>query len=571
VQAKKTIASVAAIFSTVVFFEVAAGRAWSAEPRSSSALAEGRNGVVAAVTGAKAVPAGLQILKKGGSAADAALATALAQIVECGGCYVSHAGILSMVYFEAETGKVHYLNAGFNTLREEKDPLTIPGAGKPSGRTALVPGFMAGVQAAHDRFGKLSRGEVFAPAIELAEQGIKIDPLFALMLQERKEVLSRLPETRRIFAKAEGAVYAEGEHFRQPELAVTLRNVAEHGAAFMYSGPWAEQFIAAVRKEGGKITAEDMASYRATWDEPLHANYRGQEVYLPGFSSRGGVSLVEALHLLERANLPNRGNYTANPQSLFWLMQISQCQVLDFLTEKDLKNYAGLDLTPASRVKKETAASIWERMQAGTWPFAAKFRGELRRPSEHSDGVVVVDRWGNMAALTHTIHTNSWGSTGLFVGGVSIPDAATMLQATILEVGAGKRIPESMCPHIVLKDGKPILGGSAIGASLFQKTLQVLTSVFDFGMDPGAAADQAAFLMPNFLESQPIAQVERGKFDGKLLEATRSLGQQIREISKQDADNEGGYWVGVQIVPGDHVRRGVGARQGPLPGVSEGY
>ena len=108
----------------------------SAENPSLAALAEGQNGVIVGTTGPNAVHAGLETLKKGGSAADAAMATALAQVVECGGCYVSHAGILSMVYYEAETGKVHYLNAGFNTPLEEKDPLT---PGTISGRQTPTP------------------------------------------------------------------------------------------------------------------------------------------------------------------------------------------------------------------------------------------------------------------------------------------------------------------------------------------------------------------------------------------------------------------------------------------------
>ena len=134
------------------------------------ALAEGKHGVVVGTTGPLSIKAGLEVLKKGGTAADAAMATSLAQVVECGGSYVSHAGILGMVYYEAATGKVLFLNAAYNTPREEKDPLTIPGKGKPSGRTALVPGFMAGVQAAHDRFGKLPRKDVFGPAVKMAEK-----------------------------------------------------------------------------------------------------------------------------------------------------------------------------------------------------------------------------------------------------------------------------------------------------------------------------------------------------------------------------------------------------------------
>ena len=561
---------ISTIFSVLPPAGVAGEKTSPREDRPPAALSEGRNGVVVGTTGPTAVHAGLRTLKKGGSAADAALATALAQVVECGGSYVSHAGILSMTYYESGAGKVHYLNAGFNTLLEEKDPLTIPGRGKPSGRAALVPGFMSGVQAAHDRFGKLSRREVFAPAIELAEQGVKVSPLLARQIQDREAVLSRLPETRRIFTKGDDTFYGEGELFRQPELAETLRQVADQGAAFMYTGAWADRFVAAVQKEGGKITLEDMKSYRAVWEEPLQTTYRGHTVYAPGFSSRGGVALIEALHLLERADLPGRGHYATTPASLFWLMQISHCQVLNFLPAKTLENFDGLDLTPASRVKEKTAAGIWQRMQDGKWPFAAKLRTEGRLPRNHSDGVVVADRWGNVAALTHSINTNSWGQA-LFVGGISIPDAAALQQAAIQEAGAGKRLPEPMCPLIVLKDGKPVLGSSAIGSSLHQKTLQVLTSVLDFGMDPEAAVEQPSFLMAAFSDGPPVAQVGRGKFDGKLLDATRVMGQEVREISTQEADNLDGFWVGVQIVPQNDLRRGLGTRQAPLPGVAEGY
>jgi gamma-glutamyltranspeptidase len=174
-----------------------------------------------------------------------------------------------------------------------------------------------------------------------------------------------------------------------------------------------------------------------------------------------------------------------------------------------------------SRVKKETAAGIWQRMVDGKWTLAAKLRVAGDLPQNHSDGIAVADRWGNVAAVTHSIYTDSWGNTGLFVGGISIPDAGAFQQAAILETGAGKRLPESMCPLIVLKDDKPVLGSSAIGAGLHQQTLQVLTSVLDFGMDPEAAVEQPAFLMADFAASPPLAQVERGKFDGKLLDAVR--------------------------------------------------
>jgi gamma-glutamyltranspeptidase/glutathione hydrolase len=544
------------------------------EPSKNSTpppLAEGRNGVVVGTTGNAAVHAGLQALQEGGSAADAAAATALTQVVECGGAYVSHAGILSMVYFDAGTGKVHYLNACYDTPANEKDPLSIPKKGKPSGRTALVPGFMAGIQAMHDRFGKLPRSRVFKPAVDLADGGFRVGPMLARFVSARKAVLTRLPETKRIFSKEKGELIAEGDWFRQPDLAKTLRQVADEGARVLYTGAWAEQFVAAVQKEGGKITLDDLKNYRVIWEAPLQTNYRGREVCLPGFSSQGGVTMVEALNLLAEANLPRYGHYSQSPISLFWLMQISHCQVLSFLPGATLKQYQGLDLSPPARLRRETSAAIWKQMQAGKWPFATQIKEVREERPAHSDGIVVADRWGNVAAVTHSINTTLWGDTGLFVGGISIPDSATFQQAAIKEAGPGKRLPDPMCPLIVLDHGRPVLASSAIGGGLHQRTLQVLSSVLDFGMDPQAAVEEPAFLLPEFTAGKPVPQIESGQFSKKLVDGVTSLGQPVKEISAQQAGAFRGYWVGVQIDPAGGVRRAVGTRKGPLPSRGEGY
>lgn len=182
--------------------------------KAPSFLAEETHGMVVGLTSRRSVHDGVEVLKQDGGAVDAAVATAMTQIVEAAGEYISFAGILTMTYYDAATGKVHFLNAGFNTPIEEKDPLSIPkmdpftGGGTPSGRTALVPGFMAGVQAAHDRFGKLPFRRVIEPAIALAEARFDVNPRLAATLQYRKDVLGRLLETRRVFTKQDGELHA---------------------------------------------------------------------------------------------------------------------------------------------------------------------------------------------------------------------------------------------------------------------------------------------------------------------------------------------------------------------------
>ncbi|MGH7968773.1 MAG: gamma-glutamyltransferase, partial [Limisphaerales bacterium] len=233
--------------------------------------AEGTNGLIAATTAGKATEAGLQVLRKGGSAADAAIATALCEVVHAGGSYVSFAGPMMMVYYDASSGKVFYLDAQYATPLEEKDPKSIPSKG---GRTALVPGFMAGMQAAHDRFGKLPFKQLFEPAIALADKGEVVGPVMEWWINSKKSVLSRYPETKRIFTRPDGKFLVKGDLFRQAELAQTLRRASAQGASYMYTGEWGQKFAAVVQRAGGKLSLDDMKRYHAIWEEPLRTSYR---------------------------------------------------------------------------------------------------------------------------------------------------------------------------------------------------------------------------------------------------------------------------------------------------------
>jgi len=537
-------------------------------------LAEGRDGLVIGLTGGRAVHAGVLTLKQGGSAADAAIATALTQVVEAAGSYVSFAGILSMTYFDAATAKVQFLNACFNTPLEEKDPLSIRTVHErtikatPRGRTALVPGFMAGVEAAHKRFGKIPLAEVFRHAIALADHGFAVDPQLAGYIRYRKDVLARLPETRAVFTRENGDFYREGDLFRQPELAVTLRQVAEHGAAYMYTGEWGRRFVDAVKRDGGCITARDLEAYRVIWDHPLETDYRDCHVFAPGLSSMGGVDFVEALNLLELSDLRRSGVPSRSSASLIWLMQITCNQVLSFAPSLAAERFPNKDFSPTARATKEHARWVWARMQERAWPFAVFPAGAEGHPA-HSSGVVVVDRWGNVAALTHSINTTIWGDTGIFVGGISVPDSATFQQESIKRTGPGHRLPDPMCPLIVTRNGKPVLASSAIGAGIHQKNVQVLANVLEFGMDAQAAVDAPAFLLPDWSGTKPVAQAGEGSFDKTVLDGVTKLGQDVKVLPRHQGNALRGYWVGIEIDPRTGRLRAAGTAE--LPSHAEGY
>ena len=268
--------------------------------RTEAGVATGQHGAVTVAYNGLAARAGLEALKQGGNAMDAALTAALTQVALTAGAPISYFGIMSLVYYDAKTGKVHTMNAEWNTVLGETEPMTIPGslnmgseAGlrgtATSGRTALVGGFMKGVGAAHARFGKLPLKHLFEPAVHVAEQGMPVTVRLAEKFRFRGEDLKRLPETRAIFAKPDGSFPAVGEVFRQPALARTLRAVAAQGTDFMYKGPWAERLVAAVQAEGGKMTLEDLAGYDVIWDEPLIADIGGYQVYTNRPPNLGGV------------------------------------------------------------------------------------------------------------------------------------------------------------------------------------------------------------------------------------------------------------------------------------------
>ena len=181
---------------------------------------------------------------------------------------------------------------------------------------------MAGVEALHGRFGKLPFATLFGPAIWIAAKGVAVSPPVGEWLVSQKEVITRLPEARRIFTKPNGEQYRTGDRLRQPALAETLRRVAKHGSAYMYTGEWARRLVAAVQREGGKMTREDLASYRALWTEPLETSYLDYQAVSLGPPNTGGLITLGGLKLAEAAGMQQYGHYTRSADALYYLIQI---------------------------------------------------------------------------------------------------------------------------------------------------------------------------------------------------------------------------------------------------------
>lgn len=531
--------------------------------RTEAGYAEGHQGAVTVAYGGWAARAGLEALKQGGNAIDAAMTTAMAQIVLTSGAPVSFFGIQSLVYYEAKTGRVHCMNAEWNSVLGELTPLTIPGGydvystdglrgrGDPSGRTALVGGFLKGVEAAHRRFGSLPFSALFEPSIYLAEQGVPITEAHAGYIGLRSADLARLPATAQVFKRPDGSDYRVGDTFRQPALARTLEKVAASGTDYLYAGPWAQKLVDAVQADGGHMTMEDLARYEVIWGDALVAQVGEHELHTSPLPNAGGVALVEALNLARAAGLHQGPHWSASSESLKKAVTIAQMIFLDYLPAEVRDSiYPGMDLSPTSRLRMAHAEQLWACMERGQLPF--RFVDAAPR---HSDDVVAVDREGNIAAITHSSNTVMWGKTCINIDGISIPDAAAHQQAHLARIRPGERLPAPTETGILFKQGQPVLGFASMGSGLHHRTLQALLNVTAHGMSVQEAVDAPDFFN-SIIDPKTHAltlSVPAGRFPQEVLTAT---GWAFRELDSEHARFGGeGLWVAISRDPATGLLR----------------
>ncbi len=470
--------------------------AWSPEERAalqrreqspwpgSTRTVEGRSGYVAATLSPIAAHVGIETLRQGGTAADAALATALTQVTTSLGSIVSYAGVLQLVYYDARTHRISSLDAGWNGYANETSPATIPHAdvslldpahsATPGafGRETLVPGFMAGVEEIHARFGRLPLAQLFKPAIWYSAHGLKVTPLLAYYFAARQKALSRTAEGRRFLGQAGDALPKAGDLFVQPEIAQLLSQIAAHGPRVMYTGAWADSYVQAVRAEGGLVTAEDLRRYRPTWEQALSVRFGGLEVTGPGIGNASGCAILATLNLLDAAHVNASGPYWTDPQAFTTYAQALQVamagpytpQVLSFEREHSLPSSCAGRATP--RYAAQIAPALSQLSGYGNQGPAG----------HHSAAVVVIDKWGNAAALVHSCNCELWGDSGIVVDGIPIPNAGGIYQYKLAAIQPGGRLSGDMAPLIVTAKHAPVLAVATIGTSLVQETVRVVAS-----------------------------------------------------------------------------------------------
>ncbi|MEM9189232.1 MAG: gamma-glutamyltransferase, partial [Myxococcota bacterium] len=358
------------------------------------------------------------------------------------------------------------------------------------------------------------------------------------------DVLTRLTETRRVYLP-EGRIPVEGTVFRQPALATTLREVASAGADYMYEGAWAERFVDQVSAEGGRVTLEDLASYEAVWAEPICFEYAANTLCTLGARDAGGIALGESMLVANEVRLRDRGGYLDTPDAVYWLLRSQQTgslmTYLPWLLPKDPTfandRLAGVEPSVAARMSRAQAAAIVEHIETGRFDAMLREWGEAYESSSHSDGVVVIDGQGNVVALTHTINTSRWGTTGLNVDGVSVPDSASFQQGAVHLAGPGGYLPSILNPTIVSDEERVNLAATTIGHPHFAM-FSHLHGILDHGFTV-----EEMVTSPIIDGTGPFEEfIPPGAVDARVVDAVRARGLPIRTENGRQRS----FWLGAQ-------------------------
>jgi len=457
------------------------------------------HGMVVAQEG-RAATVGVDILRQGGNAVDAAVATGFALAVtypRAGN--IGGGGFMVIHRASGEAAAIDYREtapaAAHPTMFLDEHGAVDPRKSRDSALAIGVPGTVAGLALAHERFGsgRFTLAQLIAPALALARDGIPVDGDLADSLPRLSARLARWPASAAIFLNPDGSALRAGQRLVQRDLADTLAAIAREGAQGFYEGTVAEKLAVGVQKAGGLITFDDLKSYRAVLRAPVRGRYRGYEVISMPPPSSGGVHLIEMLNILEGFTLTDDA---AARHLMIEAMKRAYADRAVYLGDPDRVTVPVAGLT-----SKRYAATLRATIDPDRATPATPGAFPVPREGDNTTHFSVVDRDGNAVSNTYTLNF-SYG-LGLVAAGTGVllnnelddftasPGAANAYGLIGFEPnlpGPGKRPLSSMTPTILLKDGKvALVTGSPGGSRIITAVLQQIVGMIDFGLDVAAS------------------------------------------------------------------------------------
>jgi len=459
-----------------------------------------KNGMVATQE-ALASDIGLKILKDGGNAVDAGVAVGFALAVTLPRAGNIGGGGFMMIY-DAKQGKTVALDyrekAPSSASRDmylDENGNAVSDLSRYHGLAVGVPGTVAGLLKALEDHGTMSRGQVMAPAIALAENGIEVTAGLSESLEALSDRLQKWPSTKKIFFKPDGSAYQPGERLKQPELARSLKLIAAQGTDGFYKGATASKLVKAVNEAGGSMSLQDLANYEAIAREPVKGDYRGYEIVSMPPPSSGGIHIIEILNILEGYPLKDYGQNSAQTIHLMAeAMQLAYADRAEYLGDSDFIDVPASGLT--SQAYADKLRTLIDPNKA-TPAATIKANNPLPYESDQTTHFSIIDKDGNAIANTYTLNF-SYG-TGLVADGTGIllnnemddfsakpgvPNGYGLLGGEANAVEANKRPLSSMSPTLVFKDSKPyIVTGSPGGSRIITTVTQIISNVIDHDMN----------------------------------------------------------------------------------------
>jgi len=501
----------------------------------------GSNGVVSS-SSRIASEVGVEIMKQGGNAVDAAVATAFAMAVTWptagniggGGFLIYHGvdGEATAFDFREKaplaSTKTMYLDEDGN-VRNNSNHASVLAIG--------VPGTVAGLELAHQRLGSLEWEVVLQPAIDLARDGMPISWGLHDSFKRLNSYWEMYPSSARIFLKEDGSFYQPDDIWKQPDLAATLERIQANGKDGFYKGETAQMIADYMAANGGIITLDDLEKYEAKEREPIRGNYRGYEIVSMPLPSSGGVVLVQMLNILEGFNLKEIGHNSALYLHLLTeAMRRAYADRANFLGDTDFNE----DVPVAVLTSKEHAEKQRETIVLHTASESDPARFAQLYESDETTHFSVVDRAGNMVSLTYTLE-NGYGSKMIVegagfllnneMGDFNAQPGVTNERGTIgtepNQIRPEQRMLSSMTPTVVAKDGVPLFAtGSPGGRTIINTSLQTILNVIDHDMNIARAVD-APRIHHQWLPDS--TRVETGSFSPDTLRLYEQKGHVIRE------------------------------------------
>ena len=450
-----------------------------------------------------ATDVGVRVLKDGGNAVDAAIAVGFALSVTHP--YAGNLGGGGFMLIRFADGHSTFIDFRERAPGKASRNMYLDASGKPTRdslegwKSAGVPGTVRGFELAHQKYGSRKWAELVDPAVALAERGFPVSYALAESLKSARN-LSQDPESKRIFLK-NGGYFAAGETFAQPELARTLKRIAQNGANEFYQGETAQKLAEAMARAGGLISLSDLKDYAAVERMPLTGSYRGYGIISAPPPSSGGIGILQMLGMLEGSGYQKSGFGSAS--EIEYVAEVMRRYYADrsqYLGDPDFGKLRLMSLLDPAYIKRRRDSIDPNRATPSAQVYPGLPAGKEGGETTHYN---VVDAQGNAVAVTYTL--NEGYGNGITVAGLGFllndemddfaakPGSANvfgLIQGELNTIQPGKRPLSAMTPTILTRDGKFFMAvGAPGGGRIISAVLQTILNVIDFGMNAQDAVD----------------------------------------------------------------------------------